>query len=181
MRAPRTFESQRLKLRPPLPEDAELIFAAYAQDPEVVKYLIWRPHTDVSQTRDFIRHCREGRDSGTAFPYVILRKEDGRLLGMVELRFGGHDVNLGYVLAKAYWGQGIMSEALQALVGWAQAENGIAKVWATCDVENLASARVMEKVGMKREGILPKHTLHPNISAEPRDAYCYSILKGGDK
>jgi hypothetical protein len=54
---------------------------------------------------------------------------------------------------------------------------GIFRVWALCDVDNLASARVMEKVGMQREGILRRWILHPNLSDEPRDVYCYSVVK----
>jgi len=46
-----------------------------------------------------------------------------------------------------------------------------------CDVDNLASARVLEKVGMSREGVLRRSTMHPNASDEPRDSYCYAIVK----
>ena len=50
-------------------------------------------------------------------------------------------------------------------------------MWAVCDIDNLASARVMEKAGMQREGILKRWSVHPNISAEPRDSYCYAVVK----
>jgi RimJ/RimL family protein N-acetyltransferase len=56
-------------------------------------------------------------------------------------------------------------------------QNAIYRVWATCDVENLASAHVLEKAGMQKEGILRRYILHPNISPEPRDSYCYSVIK----
>jgi RimJ/RimL family protein N-acetyltransferase len=44
-------------------------------------------------------------------------------------------------------------------------------------VENIASARVMEKAGMAREGLLRRYVVHPNISAEPRDAYLYAVVR----
>jgi RimJ/RimL family protein N-acetyltransferase len=67
-----------------------------------------------------------------------------------------------------------MTEAVRAVVEQALGLPHIYRVAAICDVENVASARVMEKVGMLREGVLRRAVLHPNISAEPRDAYIYA-------
>jgi ribosomal-protein-alanine N-acetyltransferase len=52
-------------------------------------------------------------------------------------------------------------------------------VWATCDVDNVASARLLERVGMEREGVLRQWLVHPNLSEAPRDCLCYSIVKAG--
>ena len=84
---------------------------------------------------------------------------------------------LGYVLARFYWGNGYMTEAVQGLVHWALKQKQIYRIWAVCDVDNIASARVMEKAGMQREGILRRWSVHPNLSPEPRDSYCYAIVK----
>ncbi len=70
-----------------------------------------------------------------------------------------------------------MSEALTAVVQWAFAQPGIYRVWATCDVDNVASAGVLERVGMQREGVLRRWLVHPNVSDRPRDCFCYSIVK----
>jgi len=70
-----------------------------------------------------------------------------------------------------------MPEAVQALVNWALGQEEIFRVWAVCDLENPASARVMEKVRMRCEGILRKYIIHPNIGDEPRDSYMYAIVK----
>lgn len=56
-------------------------------------------------------------------------------------------------------------------------EPGIFRVWAICNHENRASARVMEKIGMQREGLLRRGVLHPNVSAEPRDCWLYSRVR----
>ncbi|MCI0650822.1 MAG: GNAT family N-acetyltransferase [Planctomycetes bacterium] len=72
-----------------------------------------------------------------------------------------------------------MPEALRPLVEWALGQVAIHRVWAFCDVDNLASARVLEKLGMEREGILRRWFVHPNVSAFPRDCYSYSLVKGG--
>ena len=70
-----------------------------------------------------------------------------------------------------------MTEALEPLVNWAIAQPDIYRVWAVCDIENLASARVLEKLGMTREGRLHRWLVHPNISDEPRDCFCYAKVK----
>ena len=57
LRPPKLIETCRLRLRPPVLTDAESIFAGYAQDPAVVKYLVWRPHDDIATTRAFLRRC----------------------------------------------------------------------------------------------------------------------------
>ena len=74
-------------------------------------------------------------------------------------------------------GPGYTTEAVKGLISWALRQKDIYRVWAVCDVDNAASARVMEKSGMQREGILRRWSLHPNISPQPRDSYCYAIVK----
>jgi RimJ/RimL family protein N-acetyltransferase len=88
-----------------------------------------------------------------------------------------HRLDCGYVLARPWWGHGLISEALTAVAEWAMAQPDIRRLGAVCDVENLASARVMEKAGLEREGILRRWILHPNISSEPRDCYSYAITR----
>jgi RimJ/RimL family protein N-acetyltransferase len=72
-----------------------------------------------------------------------------------------------------------MSEVLTSVVQWALGQPGIYRVWATCDVDNVASARVLERVGMEREGVLRRWLVHPNVGEEPRDCICYSIVRAG--
>lgn len=158
-------------------EDAEAIFSHYAQDPEVTKYLKWRPSTRIEETQEFLRICHSAWEEGRSFQWAIVRKEDDRLMGMVEFRVDDHRWELGYVLARSYWGNGYMTEAIKVLVDWALKQDKIYRIWAVCDIENIASARVMEKVGMRREGILRRWSMHPTVSDQPRDSYCYAIVK----
>ena len=177
MRPPETIETTRLRLRPPQLEDAHAIFGQYAQDAAVTRYLTWRPHRDVEETMAFLRRCQAVRQDESAFPWAIIRKADSQLLGMVEIRIVGHRLDLGYGIARRYWGQGYTTEAVAGIVDWAWQQPTIYRVWAVCDVENQASARVMEKVGMQREGVLRRWIMHPNRSDEPRDCYCYARTK----
>ncbi len=174
MRLPESIDTARLTLRAPRLEDADAIFSEYAQDLAVVKYLIWRPHKSIADTRDFLSRCMDDWRKDAGFAYVLCRKTDGKLMGMAEV---GTDGGLGYVLAKAYWGQGYVTEAVEAIIDLALRQSSIPKIWAHCDVDNPASARVMQKVGMKFEGLLLRNTIHPNVSDEPRDMLSYSITR----
>ena len=83
-------------------------------------------------------------------------------------------MDFGYVLARPYWGKQIMAEALGAVVEWWAQQEGVERLTATCHPDNLRSARVLEKVGMKREGVLSDHHVYPALSSERRDAVCYA-------
>jgi len=175
---PKKFVTKRLHLRKPLLSDAVPIFEQYAQDVEVTKYLTFRPHKNIGEAKEFVRRCVIVWKEGTAFPWAIIRKSDQRFLGMIEIVGIDHaGVNLGYVLAKKYWGKGYMPEALKAIIDWSFKQEEIYRVWAFCDAKNFASAKVLEKIGMQREGILRKWMKLPNVSDIPRDCYSYSIIK----
>lgn len=175
MQALEILETERLQLRCPRQEDAKLIFDSYAQDSTVTRYLVWLPHQSIETTKKFIAVCIEQWANASAFPYVITRKSDARLVGMIDFRPHQHGANIGYVLAKEYWGQGIMTEAARCVVEYALAQQGLYRVQAFCDVDNIASARVLEKVGMLREGTLRRYIVHPAVSNEPRDCHRYAI------
>jgi RimJ/RimL family protein N-acetyltransferase len=176
MRPPATIETARLRLRPAIMDDAPVIFATWAQDPEVCRYVTWPPHRSVDDTRDFLRRCVEGWEKNGPFTWGIALRENGCLVGTIELRPQGHRVELGYVLARAHWGLGFMSEAVRALVEWALDQPDVHRVWAVCDVDNVASARVLEKSGMAREGKLRRWST-ANVSPVPRDCWCYARVK----
>jgi [ribosomal protein S5]-alanine N-acetyltransferase len=89
----------------------------------------------------------------------------------------GHIANFGYLLNRKYWGNGYATEAGNTVVNWLMSVPEIYRVWATCDTGNIASARVLEKIGLLREGILRSHTIRPNISPIPRDAFIYAKVR----
>jgi ribosomal-protein-alanine N-acetyltransferase len=174
-----TWKTDRIFARPPTSADAQVVFENYASDPDVAKYMIWRPHRDVAETLEFLGRCERAWKDESAFPWSLWLKDTAEFVGLIEIRVRGHAVDLGYALSRRWWRQGLMSEALASVVQWALAQSDIYRVWATCDVENLASARVLERAGMEREGILRAWLVHPNISETPRDCFCYSIVKAG--
>ena len=88
-----------------------------------------------------------------------------------------YKVGFGYHLARPEWGQGYATEAARALVEWALGQRRIFRIWTVCDVGNAASVRVLEKLGMVREGVLKRWSIRPNLSLEPRDSYCYALTR----
>jgi ribosomal-protein-alanine N-acetyltransferase len=177
MRPPEPIETDRLLLRRPRPSDLDAVHYGYATDPDVTRYLTFRPTQALAETRAFLENAIASWSGEKSFTYAITLRPDDRLVGTIALRLGDYNAELGYVLGRDYWGQGIMPEAAQPLVDWALAQPTIWRVWAICDVENIGSARVMEKVGMQREGLLRRRIMHPNVSDEPRDVLIYSIVK----
>ncbi len=174
---PERIQTERLVLREPTLEDAPAIFERYAQDPEVVRYLSWRAHRSIEDTYAFLRHCHALRQSGEGFPWVLTLINEDSLIGMLGLHPTRHRAEVRYVLARAYWNRGYMTEALRSVVAWALTRPEIFRVWALCDIDNRGSARVLEKAGFEREGILHRWMVHPNVSHEPRDSFCYAIVK----
>ena len=174
---PEQIETGRLMLRKPHMQDAHLIFNGWAQDTEVTRYLTWRPHEQLVQTMEFVRGCLTAWETQKRFPYMITIEATEDVIGMIDLRIEGSKLGIGYVAARAHWGRGYITEATRAVVEWAFQQATIYRVYATTDVENVASRRVLEKAGMRCEGILRKYILHPNISSIPRDSYMYAITK----
>lgn len=170
---PPVIETERLVLRPPRMDDAESVFA-YARDEEVTRYMMWRPHRSIEETLEYLRGATAFPEDGSHLLWAVTLRGDDTLRGMIALRPKGHKADVGYVLARPFWGRGYMTEALRAVLEFAFTLPGMYRVWGVCDADNDASARVMEKAGMVFEGTLRRDTIHPNVSPEPRDMRCYA-------
>lgn len=169
-RPPEIIRTARLSLQPPKREDAPEVFEAYARDAEVTRYLTWPPYTQVEPLAGFLQLRADdwAQDTGH-YAYIIRLAGTGELAGSIGFRRDGAQAIIGYVLGRKFWGQGYMTEALRALLDWTDTQPDIFRAWAFCDMENPASARVMEKAGMTREGILRRWHVAPNLGPEPRD------------
>jgi RimJ/RimL family protein N-acetyltransferase len=177
MKPPAMLETARLVLRKPVMDDADAIFTTYASDPAATRYVSFRTHRSPAEARGYVQQCTAGWAGSGPFTWAIVLRESGRLAGMIDIRPQNHRVELGYILGREYWGRGYMTEVVRAVSDWALAQPEVHRVWAVCDVDNLASARVMEKAGMAREGTLQRWAVHPNLSAAPRDFWCYARVK----
>jgi len=174
---PEILETPRLRLRPVEAADAQTIFDTYANDPQVTRFATWVPHAAIAETVRYLEACEIAWREGTAFPWAVIRKSDGKLIGSAELRIDGHKAGIGYLIARPLWGQGYATEAARALVDWAFAQPAIYRVWGMCDAENLASARVLEKAGLVFEARIQRWQRRPGFDGQPRDVLFFARVK----
>ena len=180
LRPPETFATARLSARRPRADDADAVFSAYAADAEVTRYLAWPPYQRVEPLKDFLQdRAADWEKTGAAAHYawmLCLRGTDTPI-GSIGLMPEGRKVMCGYVLAKKFWGRGMMTEALRCVVDWASLQPDVDRVWAYADTENPASIRVMEKVGLLREGVLRRWHACPTIGPDLRDCIVCSRIR----
>ena len=179
MKAPASIETTRLVLRRPSTRDAEAIFARYAGDPDVTRFVGWPRHQSVADTRAFLDFSDAEWEQWPAGPYLIESRADGTLLGGTGLGFETHyRAVTGYVLAKDSWNHGYATEALQAMIELA-GQLGVARLYALCHTRHRASWHVLEKCGFTREGTLQQHSKFPNLAERgPSDVFCYARVIG---
>lgn len=175
---PRTIDTTRLHLRSPEPTDAAAIFA-YAGDPRATRYMIWPTAVDIDDTHDFLDDVAAGWAAGDDFCYVVTDAGTGALYGAASCQFDAHGAAIGYIVAPAFWGRGLATESAGAIVDAAWRNDDLYRVWATCDVDNRASARVLEKLGFRLEGRLARWAPRPNLDdgPVPGDALCYALTR----
>ncbi len=172
------IQLDRLLLRPPTLEDLEPMFEGWATDPEVTRYLIWSPHRSRGETRRFLRSAIDRWSTGPEYCWMICLPASGHPIGSISLRDDGYKAAIGFALARHYWSSGYVSEAALAMIILTLSSGRIFRISGVCDVDNVASARVMQKIGMSPEGRLRSWLVHPLLGPRPRDCFSYSITSG---
>lgn len=151
------LETDRLILRQFKIEDAESMYRNWASDPEVTKFLTWPTHTDVGVSKAVLENWISRYTDPAFYNWGIELKETGELIGNISVVKVNEQVDgadIGYCMGRTWWGQGIMPEALGEVIAFLFDEVGMNRVAATHDINNPKSGRVMDKAGMKQEGIL---------------------------
>ena len=170
---PDRIAGPRLTLRPPVLEDAGTLFQRVARDPEVTKYLLWTPHPDVAATRRVI--TEKLNVGGEERTWAIALRHSDDVIGLTSCRRPvRHSVEIGYCLGRRWWGKGLMSEALTMLMTALEADRDVYRVWATCNVDNERSTRLLERAGFVLEGRLARHAVYPTLGSEPCDSLLYA-------
>jgi len=172
--APARIETDRLVLRRPRLDDAAEVFARYASDPEVSRYMAWPLHRTPDTTRLFLEFSESEWAKWPAGPYVV-ELRDGTLIGGAGFAFETrYRASTGYVFARDAWGKGYATETVNAMVKVAETM-GLARLYALCHVDHKPSSHVLEKCGFEREGILRRYLEFPNLGdGGPADVHCYS-------
>ncbi|MBQ3795743.1 MAG: GNAT family N-acetyltransferase [Butyrivibrio sp.] len=151
------LETDRLILRRFAVDDAEDMYKNWASDAKVTEFLTWAPHPNADFTRQLLKEWISKYEDDEYFNWVIELKEKGQVIGNISVVHFDERIEaaeIGYCMSKSYWGQGIMAEALRAVIDYLFDVVELNRVAACHDVNNAKSGRVMEKAGMKLEGTL---------------------------
>jgi RimJ/RimL family protein N-acetyltransferase len=169
----RELSTPRLRLRRPQRADAALIFTDFGADPEVMRFLAWRPHASLPDAEAALARRLERLANGVEYSWILESSPDGTALGLISAWQEGALLELGFALARSCWGRGLMREAVAAVCDWAFATGAVRRVWASCDIENTASARVLEKAGLASRGRFERAIVRPNLGPEPRPSLLF--------
>ena len=167
------MQSERLTLREFRGDDFDAVHS-YATDLEVVRYMPWGPNTE-EETRAFLERAESyhAADPRTSYELAVTETSTDRLIGGIGIDAKDQQGMLGYCFARPAWGQGFATEAARLILDFAFKTLEMHRVWAGCDSENAASVRVLEKVGMRREGC---HKRDSQIRGVWRDTLAFAIL-----
>ena len=150
---------------------------AYGSDADVARFMDWGPNTP-QDTRDALAIAFDAQAAvpRADFGVAVVPLATGRVMGSIALHLrdrANRTAELGFCLHRDLWGQGLITEAALAILDVGFRHLDLHRVFATCDVRNTGSYRVMEKVGMRREGCMRRDR---QIKGAWRDTYLYALL-----
>ncbi|MGV0645639.1 GNAT family N-acetyltransferase [Mycolicibacterium sp. XJ879] len=171
MTDPAVLRGPRVTLRAPTIDDAEPLFERVTSHPEVSRYMAWPTHPDVAETR---RVITEVFNAGGETTWLIDLRGGGPIGACGWHHPSPHSIEFGYYLGRWWWRRGLMSEAVSLLLGEAQRDPAVYRICAHCHPDNTASARLLERSGLKLEGRLARYAVLPNLSDEPQDCLLFA-------
>lgn len=170
------LHTARLRLRPVEDADRDALFALHSNS-HAMRYWDAPPWGEPARAERFVAACRQMADDGTGVRLAIDRVPDGAFIGWCGLTRWNPDYRsaaLGYCLDDAAWGHGYATEAARALLSWAFDSLDLNRVQAEADTRNVASARVLEKLGFVREGTLREDCV---VNGEVSDSWVYGLVR----
>ncbi|MFB7652992.1 MULTISPECIES: GNAT family N-acetyltransferase [unclassified Streptomyces] len=170
------LHTARLRLRPFSDADADSLFALHSST-HVMRYWDSAPWNERARAERFIAMCAKAADEGSGARVAIDRASDGAFVGWCGLTEWDPDwrsASLGYCLDEAMWGHGYATEAAHALLRWAFDTLDLNRVQAETDTRNVASARVLEKMGFMREGTLREQCV---VNGEVSDTWVFGLIR----
>jgi Acetyltransferases, including N-acetylases of ribosomal proteins len=156
------LETESLILRKPRRSDAADMFR-YSSDPEVSRYVLWDPHRNIWETRSFIRELRRRIREGYPSSWAVELRKTGEVIGTIGVVWysaENRSAELGYSFSREHWNRGYATEALRAVVDSLFGSIPVNRLEAQYDLRNPASGRVMQKCGLRQEGILRSRILN---------------------
>lgn len=171
-----TLETRRLRLRKLAMRDAQDIYD-YSCDPQVARYVLWDAHRSVGESRGYLRYMLRKYRLGEPASWGIEWRATGQIIGTIGFMWIQREnasAEVGYSLARAFWNQGVMTEALTELIRYGFKSLNLNRIEAQHETENPASGAVMRKCGMRHEGTLRQRLLNKGRFV---DVELYAILR----
>jgi ribosomal-protein-alanine N-acetyltransferase len=161
-----SIETPRLILRSLKLSDAPAIFD-YAQNDNVTKHLLWSSHKTLKDSESFIKdYAFPSYAKNQPEPLGICLKENpDHVIGTVGsfwVSIPSQKMELGCALSEKYWGQGLMGEAMKAMIDYCFTNHKVKRIQAQCKVENTQSFKMLTKIGMTHEGTLKNYLFSKN-------------------
>ena len=170
------YETGRLLFRQMCGEDSADMYE-YASDPRVSAYLLWSPHESPAYTRSYLSYLQKAYRRGEFYDWAVIEKASGKMIGtggFSRIEPKNDLAEIGYVLSAAHWGRGYGSEIASFLLSFGFTVLRCERIEARYMTENTASHHVMEKCGMRFEGVLRKSLL---VKGAYRDVGICAILR----
>jgi ribosomal-protein-alanine N-acetyltransferase len=170
-----TLYTERLILRKLTLDDAKDLFE-FASDPEVAKYVSWEPHRSIEDSINLIKFTHERYEKREGIIWGIVYRENNKVIGTCDISpaIKHFRAEIAYAISRDYWGKGLMTEAVKEAIKFGFEKMNLNRIQAMCIPENIGSYRVMEKVGMKYEGLIREYLY---IKGKFQDLKLYSILR----
>ena len=171
------LRGERLDVRYLRPGDEAELHAIAGRE-EVARTSTDIPHPLADDyTKEWMKRQADRLEKGTCYAFAVVERSTGRVIGDTTMWVEQKDQRgtLGYIFDPGCWGKGYATEAARLTVGFAFERLGLKRVEAECFVWHPASARVLEKVGMRREGTLRQRTLKSGIW---HDDFMYGMTRG---
>jgi len=152
---PRELSTEDLCLRPSKLSDAEGMFAMLS-DAQSMKYWSTPPITDVNDALQVLREDLESDAQGNSLCWAVTLRGQDEMIGkciLFQFNQAHHRAEIGFILNRDYWRQGLMHQALKAVIEFAFGTLELHRIEADVDPENAASLKVLEKLGFEREGL----------------------------
>lgn len=179
MQPPESMEVREVWLRRARTGDAADLFTAYASDPVATRYLSWPPRRSEREVEEWLEPRVAGWCDGREFRWVIADAPDGAAFGTVSLRRTGRGFDLGYALSRSRSGQGLATAVVARVLRWVDGCTGPGVVTARTDPDNVASVRVLQRVGFRQVRRETASWRRPSFGDELRDSLVFERPNAG--